>query len=232
MHAESDPDGAWVRALTGAPAVRSEAAVAEARAEARLFRHISREHAREGRESYGEIAAPLELYALVRLLRPRHVVEVGVSSGVSSAYLLAALERNRQGTLHSVDRPKRPVAPKSNDRARSSWSLPAGRWPGWAVPASLRPRWDLRVGDKALVLPLLAEELNEVGLFVYDVPHHDRAARGEFRRIGARMPTGAVAISDHGTPGEECRALARWARDEGRPTSGRAGSGLFAFAKG
>src|SRR5580658_507967 len=104
MQREDSADAAWVAALTGSTLARAEKSIDEARADRPLFGHLAREHRSEGREHYGEIDAPLELYAIVRLRRPRHVLEVGVSYGVSSAYLLRALERNRQGTLHSIDR--------------------------------------------------------------------------------------------------------------------------------
>ena len=160
MQPETDPDAAWVQRLSGGTPAAVSRAIEEAEGERRLFQHLAREHASEGRDSYIEIDAPLELHALVRLLRPAHVVEVGVSSGVSSAYLLNALERNGLGTLHSVDLPRRP-RPSSDPRARAraSWSIPPGRSSGWAVPFPLRKRWDLRLGDKTAVLPLLASEL-------------------------------------------------------------------------
>jgi Methyltransferase domain len=227
MEAEADPDAAWVKQLSGSDPKEVAQALAEAAGERRLFLHLRREHRREGREGYGEIDAPEELYALVRLLRPRHVVEVGVSSGVSSAYLLAALERNGQGTLHSVDRPARPRRPSSgSDPTRESWSLPTGRSSGWAVPYPLRKRWDLRVGDKAEVLPLLEDDLPRIDLFVYDVPHEDGVALREFRALDPRLPAGGVAIVDHGPGGGLCPSLRRWASDRGTATVGRVGTGL------
>ncbi|HZY69378.1 MAG TPA: class I SAM-dependent methyltransferase [Thermoplasmata archaeon] len=174
MQPETDPDTAWVAQLTGADPRTAVQAVGEAAGRQDLFRAIEREHRLEGRSSYVEIEAPLELHALVRLMRPAHVVEVGVSSGVSSAYLLDALDLNGSGTLHSIDLPSFPRkrAPESRP-ARMSWTLPPGRSPGWAVPFRLRRRWDLRLGDKADGLPVLAEELERIDLFVYDVPHDD-----------------------------------------------------------
>src|SRR5580658_8198215 len=166
MQVETDPDVAWVAALAGVSLGRAKSAVEEAQGERALFRHLDRMHREGGRESFIEIDAPLELYALVRLLRPAHTVEVGVSSGVSSAYLLKALERNRAGTLHSVDLPKWERRPSRLQR-NPSWSIPPGRFSGWAVPWSLRGRWDLRIGDKAKVLPLLGRELPCAVLFVY-----------------------------------------------------------------
>jgi hypothetical protein len=106
MQPESDPDARWVSELAAVSAARSIGAIREVQAEKALFRQLDQLHRAEGRGSYIEIDAPIELYALVRLLRPRHVVEVGVSSGVSSAYFLRALERNERGTP-TPGRPRR-----------------------------------------------------------------------------------------------------------------------------
>ena len=225
MQPETDADAGWVATLGGCSLGSAERALEEARGERRLFQHLAREHRREGRDSYIEIDAPLELFALARLLRPRHVVEAGVSSGVSSAYLLAALARNGRGTLHSADlpsRPRRPARPSS-----ASWSLPPGRSSGWAVPGSLRARWDLRVADKAEVVPCLVEELPEVRLVVYDLPHNEADLDREFRQLDRRLPPGSVAIVDHGPGGGCCAALRRWARARGGSAVPRQGLGLY-----
>lgn len=231
MQPEEGADPAWVAGLAGCSLKRSGDALREAAGETALFRSLAREHAKEKRPSYVEIDAPLELYALVRLLRPRHVVEVGVSSGVSSAYLLAALQRNESGTLHSIDLPTFPRARARNAHSvLGSWTLPPGRASGWAVPSPLRGRWDLRLGDKRDVIPLLAEELPKVGLFLYDVPHRDAESIGEFRTIDRCLGPGAVAIADHGPTGDMCGALRRWARIRGTVPTRRSGLGLYGFA--
>jgi hypothetical protein len=228
MQPEQDPDTAWVRGLSGAGERECQEALGEAQRERRLFSHIAREHEREGRKSYVEIDAPLELHALVRLLRPDHVVEVGVSSGVSSAYLLNALEKNGEGTLHSVDLPSRPRRdPEAGKPPQNSWSLPPGRSPGWAVPSRLWRRWDLRLGDKAVVLPMLANQLRRVDLFVYDVPHEDSATRREFRVLDPLVPKGGIAIVDHGPGGGLCAALRSWGRDRQARPIRRASLGLY-----
>ncbi len=228
MEPESDPDVGWVAALAGTPERRARDALEEARRETGLFEHLRRLHRREGRASYVEIAAPLELYALVRLLRPRRVLEVGVSSGVSSAYLLRGLERNRRGILDSIDRPK-PVDPRARP-PKSSWSLPAGRSSGWAIPARLKRRWRLHLGDKKDLIPALAGSLDRIDLFVYDVPHDDREATGEFARLDGRLRPGSVAIADHGPGGGLCAALQRWARRHGTRARLRNDGGLGGFA--
>jgi Methyltransferase domain len=230
MQIETDPDTAWVAALAGCSLSRANHAVQEAQGERTLFRHLDGMHREGGRTSYVEIDAPMELYALTRLLRPHHVVEVGVSSGVSSAYLLQAMDRVGRGTLHSVDLPKS-EAPRPNGlRSRyPSWALPPGRSSGWAVPFRLRKRWDLRLGNKKDVLPLLGEELETVDLFLYDVPHSDPQALREFQSIDPRFHSGSVALVDHGGTEEICPSLARWARRRRSTALRRKGLGLSAF---
>ena len=230
MQIEDDADPSWVTALTGRPLSVAASAVEEARADRRLFAHLAREHTHAGRLSYIEIDAPLELHAIARLLRPEHVVEVGVSSGVSSAYLLAALEKNGRGTLHSVDLPSRPS--RSANGRGASWSLPPGKSSGWAVPFRLCRGWDLRLGDKADVVPQLAQELRRVDLVVYDVPHNEADLVREFTELDPRMPRGAVAIVDHGPGGGLCLALRRWARSRGTTATRRAGLGLYGIRCG
>jgi hypothetical protein len=231
MHVESDPDARWVAELSGRDLSTAERAIREAEGERRLFAHLDRQHRREGRQSYIEIDAPLELYALTRLLRPSHTLEVGVSSGVSSAYLLDALARNGRGTLHSVDLPSRPRRPSRRPSA-ASWSLPPGRGPGWAVPPRLRARWDLRLGDKKDVVPRLARELPRVDLVLYDVPHDDADLSREFAELDRRMPNGSVAIVDHGPSGDLCSALRRWADRRDAAAIRREGLGLYGMRCG
>jgi len=81
-----------------------------------------------------------------------------VASGVFSAYLLLALERNQKGTLHSVE-----VGDPSY--------RPARRVPGSIVPDWLRSRWQLHIGDALTVFPDLFQELGEVDMFVHDSLH-------------------------------------------------------------
>lgn len=233
MKFEGVPDSQWVAQLTGRTRERAAAAIAEAAKDRRLFGYIAAQHRREGRDSYIEIDAPFELHALARLNRPQHVVEVGVSSGVSSAYLLAALRRNGSGRLHSIDLPAFEQPPRAGEgRTKNSWSLPPGRGPGWAVPPSLRTHWDLRIGDKRDVIPILAEQLPTVDLLVYDVPHDcTRTSSVELRALRPLFHAGAVVIIDHGPGGGRCPAIAKLAKEWKSRTCQRVGSGLFATQK-
>ncbi len=227
MKVEDHPDPRWVAELAGRSLEAGTEAIAEAAAQLPLFRHLARKHREGGRPGYVEIDAPLELFALARLIRPREVVEVGVSSGVSSAYLLEALERNGRGRLHSIDLPKR-NRPRSG-RPTASWSLPEGKSPGWAIPKRLRHRWDLRIGDKRDLIPAVTSELDRIDLFLYDVPHRDRESQAEFRWVDRTFRSGSVAIADHGPGGELCTALRRWAGERGSEALQCQDLGLYGF---
>ncbi|MCA3749124.1 MAG: class I SAM-dependent methyltransferase [Rubrobacter sp.] len=121
-------------------------------------------------------------YLLCRLLRPAVVLETGVAYGVSSAFMLAALEENGRGELHSVDLP--PLRPR------------AGRFWGIAVPGRMQNRWRLHRGASRRVLPGLLAELGEVDLFVHDSLHTLRNMRFEFGAVWPHLRPGGAVLAD------------------------------------
>jgi predicted O-methyltransferase YrrM len=122
-------------------------------------------------------------YAAVRAFRPEVIVETGVASGVSSSYLLLALERNQKGTLHSVE---------INDASY----LPQGKEVGWIVPQRLRDRWQLHIGDSAAILPSLLHELGEVDIFIHDSLHTYEYMKFEFQIAGPYIKRGGLLFAD------------------------------------
>ncbi len=121
-------------------------------------------------------------YAIVRALRPNVVLETGVAYGVTSTFILKALETNGQGLLHSVDLP-----PLGRD---------ANRFVGALVPQSLRRRWHLHRGSTRRVLPKLLPSLGSVGLFVHDSLHTYRTMEYEFAAVTPRLAPGSMLIAD------------------------------------
>jgi predicted O-methyltransferase YrrM len=95
------------------------------------------------------------LYLLVRAVQPRRVVETGVLYGASSAYLLAALDRNGRGELHSIDLGNALHEPPND----------------FFVPPHLRKRWHLSLGESRHELPGLLEDLGQIDLFHHDSLH-------------------------------------------------------------
>ncbi len=118
------------------------------------------------------------LYVICRKLRPETVVETGVASGISSSYILCALETNGSGGLHSID-------------------LPWGRTgeSGWLIPEYLRHRWQLLEGRSSEKLPPLLEKLGEIDIFFHDSDHSYRNMLREFETAWARLKTGGLLLS-------------------------------------
>lgn len=190
------PDLPWLRALTGA----SDDELATTLAEAGRFitgeQALRAAHQSAGRDSYAQFRAPLELYTLARRLRPQHVIETGVSSGVSSYHLLLAVNRNRVGTVHSIDLPTVQAGPKLGPN-ESIVSIPPGRSSGWAIPAISRTRWDLRLGPAQELLPALVKELPRIDLFLHDDLHTPEHLAFELELIRPKLAPGAVVLADN-----------------------------------
>lgn len=122
-------------------------------------------------------------YAIVRTLKPELVVETGVANGISSAYLLLALERNGRGMLHSIE-------------VGDGTYLPAGRPNGWIVPGWLRKRWSLHWGDSRRLVPDLLNELGTIDIFIHDSLHTYEHMKFEYEQAYPHLRRGGVLISD------------------------------------
>src|SRR5690349_10042458 len=132
-------------------------------------------------------------YVACRALRPTAVVETGVAYGVTSAFILKALEVNRHGELHSVDLP--PL------RRRSEEVI------GAAIPEGLRARWRLHRGTGQRVLPTILPRLSDVGVFVQDSLHTLQNILAELKHVTARLSRpSAVLVDDI----QDNAAFARW----------------------
>lgn len=134
-------------------------------------------------------------YAVARVIRPKVAAETGVCYGVTSAYLLAALEVNGHGRLHSIDLP--PLARKGDD------------FVGWLVPRELRHRWSLQRGTSARLLGPLVKNLGSLDLFVHDSLHTYRNMKEEFETAWRALRGGGVLISDDIQGNEAFLELAR-----------------------
>lgn len=149
-------------------------------------------------ENIGQIASPEVLYVICRLLRPRVVVETGVASGLSSAYLLKALDDNGDGKLISIDMPNYEdvlIKEKPEYLSTPQAVIPQGKETGWAVPLHLRKRWNLKLG---LVQDLLLPVLNEAGsidIFLHDSEHTYENMMFEFRNSWRHLSEGGCLLS-------------------------------------
>jgi len=192
------PNLTWLASITGARRPEIARVLAELERLLPLEEEIRHRHLAAGRASYAQIRAPFELYAMVRLLKPEHIVETGVSSGVSSAHFLAALRLNHRGRLHSIDLPNPQRGPTLRP-GESATAIPPGLSSGWSVPDRLRDRWDLRIGPTERHLPALLKELGSVDLFLHDDLHTPTHLTFELEAVRPALRPGAVVLADNTT---------------------------------
>jgi len=121
-------------------------------------------------------------YLACRQLRPRVVVETGVAYGVTSAYVLQALEDNGYGELYSIDLP-----PLGKD---------AERYVGYVIPQYLKMRWKLQTGSARSILPQVLRETGNIDVFVHDSLHTYRHMKWEFQSALQALRPGGLLISD------------------------------------
>jgi predicted O-methyltransferase YrrM len=121
------------------------------------------------------------LYLICRAIVPRVVVETGVAYGMSSAFILQAMEVNQHGQLHSIDLP----LPRRDSRYQT----------GALIPPDLRHRWRLHRGPSKRELPNVVRSQN-IDVFVHDSLHTYRNMRSEFQFAWPRLRAGGVLVSD------------------------------------
>ena len=121
-------------------------------------------------------------YSLARSLNPRQVVETGVCYGVTSAYILKAMQVNGEGHLDSVD-----IPPLGKD---------ADAQVGRLIPGELRKRWTLHRGTSAQLLRPLLSKLSSVDMFVHDSLHTYQNMSDEFAAAWPILRPGGVLVSD------------------------------------
>ena len=131
------------------------------------------------------------MYLLVRATRPELVVETGTFAGVTTTFLLRALEDVGAGRLRSFDLPAREPIPNAVAHA-----LPPGRDPGWIVPDELRGRLELVLGDSRETLKPTLQRESPVDVFIHDSLHTQRHMLFEFRAAWRVLRPGGFLVSD------------------------------------
>jgi hypothetical protein len=123
------------------------------------------------------------IWCLVRCLRPRRVIETGVAHGLTSRFILEALEKNGDGHLWSIDRPP----------MEREWTAQIGI----AVDGRFQHRWSYILGSSRRRLPGVLRQVGEIDLFVHDSLHSERNVRFEMDRAWAVLrPGGAIVVDD------------------------------------
>jgi predicted O-methyltransferase YrrM len=122
------------------------------------------------------------LYFLCRILKPMNIVETGVAYGLSSYYILNALEKNECGKLYSIDSIFRP------------WQTQ--KMIGAIIPDVLKKRWKLFLGKSTEKLKTTLDEFNEIDIFIHDSLHTYENMMFEFNTAFKKINENGMIISD------------------------------------
>jgi hypothetical protein len=143
----------------------------------------------------------LLLYLLVRTFGPRTVVETGVARGLSSAYILCAMQENRQGHLYSIDLPCARASARPITRyGRPAYQLEDGQVQGQFevghfVPECVKSSWTLILGDSREELGPLLERLGHIDVFLHDSLHTFEHMRWEYETAWPYLNQGGFLLS-------------------------------------
>lgn len=121
-------------------------------------------------------------YALARIKRPNVIIETGVCYGVTSSFMLKALQVNGRGCLYSIDLP--PLGEN------------ADAFVGRLIPADLRCRWKLNRGSSRKLLAGILRNIGAVDMFVHDSLHTYRNMRYEFELVAPHLTADAIVVAD------------------------------------
>lgn len=121
-------------------------------------------------------------YIMVRIKKPSIIVETGVGRGVTSFYILKALEKNNKGQLYSIDLP---VLSKKAERDI-----------GVLIPDNLKARWHLTLGPGTQVMRKLKNKYGTIDIFVHDSNHYYLNQLAEYKIAINWLSDDGVLISD------------------------------------
>jgi predicted O-methyltransferase YrrM len=152
-----------------------------------VLEDLEREGIRPGPGSFkayndGDAGFTRAIWCAVRHLKPENVVETGVAHGVTSRFILEALERNGQGHLWSIDLPP--------------WERVWQKQVGVAVREGQKRRWSYIKGSSRRRLPGLLAKLGGIDLFIHDSLHSQRNVLFELERAWANVRRGGVVMVD------------------------------------
>ncbi len=136
------------------------------------------------------------LYLVCREIQPKTVVETGVHSGISSAFILKALNQDA-GSLYSIDLPN--IGYTRDDGRRHSDPLPVGVQSGFSIPNELLKRWHFVPGDSREKLPELLGELGKIDMFIHDSAHVYDLMKFEFETVYPSIRKNGLLLSDDAT---------------------------------
>lgn len=183
----------WAASVAGAPVEACRSWISEILADRALQEHAYRISVSTGRRGLTDekvrIGRRAGWYAVLRALKPRHVVETGTDKGLGSLVIAAALLRNGVGHLTTMD-----INPDS----------------GFLITGKYAEVIQIERGDS---LALISQLTQPVNLFIHDSDHSPAHEAAEFLAVEGHLVPSALVLSDNSHITD---ALPTWAESTGR----------------
>ena len=186
----ADPD--WEAKLRSALGQPPQGIAAEAEALwPRVNRRLAERGIQPGPHSYlkhndGDPAFIRAIFLLARALPARTVIETGVAHGVTSRFVLEALDLNGDGRLWSID-----LAPQKAPHVHKEIGLAVDGG------SDIAKRWTFIRGSSRRRLPPLLRGFGPLDLFIHDSLHTEFNMLFELRAAWPLLrPGGAVVVDD------------------------------------
>lgn len=115
------------------------------------------------------------LYLLIRLVRPTTVLETGVANGKSTRIILAAMDANDHGHLHSID------------MTRNVGQLFGGQHDRWTLHVTHGRSQDLK---------RVLDSIERPQVFIHDADHSYKSQMREYSLAASYLPAEGFLLSD------------------------------------
>ncbi len=122
------------------------------------------------------------LFFFCHYFKPEMVIETGVAYGMSSSYILQALNLTNKGKLISIDNILRPWQTREKI--------------GSAIPIQIKSRHTLIIGNSIIELRKLVKSLSSLDIFLHDSRHTYDYMMEEFQISWPLIKRGGFLLSD------------------------------------
>mgnify|MGYP000014395516 CR=1 FL=1 len=141
------------------------------------------------------------LYYFIRETKPEIIIETGVLHGLTTSWILQAINDNKFGKLISIDLPRRdwnfymgsrPFGPGSETEEKEL----EDQNPGWIIPKYLKNNWELVLGPSEVKLEKVCKDIEKVDLFIHDSDHSYKTMKYECDFVVNKYPNADIIIDD------------------------------------
>lgn len=141
------------------------------------------------------------LYYFIRETKPEIIIETGVLHGLTTSWILQALNDNKCGKLISIDLPRRDwdlyMGPRAfGPGAELEQEELGNQTPGWIIPKNLKNNWELFLGPSEIEMEKICNDIEKVDLFIHDSDHSYKTMKFECDFIANKYQDANIVIDD------------------------------------